>query len=449
MNRFGIFKLGNESFATLGVSPAMESIDAETAEVVNPLDGETVQIDAVDDVALGTEFATISAEVDEIQRATTAVELGEQTAQVAEAVAARGNVTPEEAALVQAGAAQTVIAAGGNEEDAAQVAEAVATESYDGITISTEGFKDFIKNMWQNIKDFVSRVIQGIKNAWNRFWNSTSKLKKKAEELKKKVDDYKDELETDKIEKWKGYMTTLADTGSVSFDIGDIVKVSGTYATQSKNIGAGIKNRLAKIGEIVKKLADAKSEDIQLETVKSFVKETAESLFNFKTTKESKSVIQIPGVNNFGIAISFDAKDTVAETVNSFTAKQVSVKSNFNPKKKEPNFKPLALGEIKTACDNVVNIANGLDDWYNKGSKTADDDIQKLRKSIDDIVSKVEDGDNGAAKNAARGIGRLYVVPTQLLRASMALCVHYISVGNAVLAGANDSLSCHKKDKKD
>jgi hypothetical protein len=378
MSRFGIFKLGTESFMNIGVSPAMESIGADTTDVVNPFSGEAVELDGSADIELGAEFATISAEVDEIQRATTAVELGEQTAQVAQAVANRGNVTPEEAALVQAGAAQTVIAAGGNDEDAAQVAEVVATESHDGIVISVEGFVDFIKKMWQNIKDFVARVLQGLKNMFSRLWHSTASLKKKAEELKKDAGDYEDELETENIESWKGYMTSLADTGSVSFNIDDVVKVSTSYSKDAKTIGTGVKARISKVSEIVKKLADTKTEDVSKKTINDFIDETAKSLFNFKTEKDSKSVKSVPGVGNFAIEISFDKKDTVAETINSFTAKQTTIKSTFDPKKKEVKFKPLSLNDIKTTADNVVALVGGLDDWYNKGSKTADDDIQKF-----------------------------------------------------------------------
>lgn len=465
MSRYGIFKFSKESFALGSVSHSMESIGPETTEVVNPIDNEVVSLnDGGHDAEMGQALATISNEVDEIQRAVTAHDMGEQTAQIAQAIGKRGNVTQEEAALVQAGAAQTVIAAGGSTDDATQAAETVATESWGGgFTYSAEGFVETLKKIWQNIKDFVARVLQGIKNMWNRWWNSTAKMKKRAEELKKKAnDDYKSEKKSkdSKIESWKGYMKTLSLTDGIKFDIGQLVSKAKEYESNSSDVGSDVKECIKSLTDSTKLADSAKTEgEVEKKITELLDKIKAGSGIGQGSRLESRhlgekmngAVSKLP-LNNFGLAYGYrDNKGdvTINETINSYTVKAVDVHQTFNPKKKEVKEEPLSHANIVEICDHVIGIANGLDDWYNKGSKTADDDIQKLRKQIDEATSKVNDEGTGAARNAIKAIQRLFVIPTQLLRGSMAICSHFITVGNAFVSAAEDSLSHYeKKDSK-
>ena len=99
---------------------------------------------------------------------------GETVAEIGESIAQREEgATPEEAALVQAGVAQTLDASDAPSEVVDEVTEGVATESYGRITVSMEGFKDVLKRMWQATKEFVTRIVNAIKDTWRRFWNST------------------------------------------------------------------------------------------------------------------------------------------------------------------------------------------------------------------------------------------------------------------------------------
>lgn len=190
---------------------SIESYDA-SEEIVNPVTHEVVGEADSEIAELAVESLSISQEMDEIQRTTNVAEAGEVIADVATQVASR-DATPEEEALVQAGAAQTAIAAGATASDVAEVADQVASESNGKFTVSNEGFVETIKNLWKKLQEWVMGLVQKIKNAWNRFWNSTEALKKKAAALKKALGEKTDVKTEEKLTKWSGYFRNLTTDG--------------------------------------------------------------------------------------------------------------------------------------------------------------------------------------------------------------------------------------------
>lgn len=456
---FGIWKHSSASSMSFG-SSSLESIGPDT-DIVNPVTQEVVDENNAD-AELAAEVATLSMEVDEIQRATIAHDVGEAVASAAGAVQARGNATPEEAALIQAGAAQTVVATGGDVDTAEDVANAVATESYSGIVISNEGFVEWLKKVWQGIKDFVARVIQGIKNAWNRFWNSTASMKKKAEKIKKSLeDDYKDEFEDKdpKIESWSGWMTTLSSTKGIVFDEKNIIPRIKSYAKSAKDdIGKDVKDVIKICQDGAKAISDKKTEELKSDDLIKLVEPIMNKGLFGSEPLGSRLGSGMTGkchpmwFDNFCIASGHkEKKSDMApnEVINSFkiTGTKYHV-TDFNPKKKDPKIAVLTKSQAIELCSAVIDLADGLDDWYNKGSKSADDDIQKFRKDIDELTSKVsEESGNGIVKNRLQSAQRLFIIPTQALRGSMDICVHMIKCGNAALSYA--SATKGKLKKKD
>ena len=206
-----MFKTNSLWASAAGSAPSyyrsIESMDVNE-DIINPNTNEVVgEVDS-ELTELATEALSISNEVDEIQRTAGVAETGEVIANVASSVSRR-DATPEEAALVQAGAAQTAFAAGGTSSDVADVANQVASESYGKFTVSAEGFVDTIKNLWRKLKEWVMNLIRKIKDTWNRFWNSTEALKKKAKKLLDLLKNKKDKKKDEHLEKWSGYFKNI------------------------------------------------------------------------------------------------------------------------------------------------------------------------------------------------------------------------------------------------
>ena len=124
--------------------------------------------------ALVLESAEIVEDTETVAETTDAIDNGEVVAEIGDAIEQRGEATPEEAALVQAGVANTLDATDAPEEVIEEVTETVATESANGPVISMEGFKETLKRMWEGLRAFVSDLLARIATNWKRFFNTTA-----------------------------------------------------------------------------------------------------------------------------------------------------------------------------------------------------------------------------------------------------------------------------------
>ena len=176
--KFGIW--GGSTLS--GVRVSFEEAVANPVEgmITDPQTGEDVSYDA-EFASLVMESAEIAQDIEQVAETNEAVDTGETVADIGDSIAQREEgATPEEAALVQAGVAQTLDASDAPSEVVDEVTEGVATESYGRIKVSMEGFKDVLKRMWQATKEFVTRIVNAIKDTWRRFLNSTSGVIKDA-----------------------------------------------------------------------------------------------------------------------------------------------------------------------------------------------------------------------------------------------------------------------------
>lgn len=133
--------------------------------------------------ALVLESAEIVEDTETVAETADAIDNGEVVAEIGDAIEQRGEATPEEAALVQAGVANTLDATDAPEEVIEEVTEQVATESANGPVISMEGFKETLKRMWEGLKAFVADLLARIATNWKRFFNTTAGIVKDAAKL--------------------------------------------------------------------------------------------------------------------------------------------------------------------------------------------------------------------------------------------------------------------------
>ena len=449
-----MFKSGIWAVASGGASSFYRSIESYDVneDIVNPNTKEVVGDVETEITEMAVESLAISNEVDEIQRTAAVAETGEVIADIATAVARR-DATPEEAALVQAGAAQTAVAAGANPSDVADVANQVASESYGKYTVSAEGFVETIKNLWQKLKDWVMGVIQKIKNAWNRFWNSTESLKKKAKKLLDLLKDKKDKKKEDNLEKWSGYFKNI--TVSEKFDPIESLKM---LERDGKAIGdemtKGIKDGLDKILKGVEEI----NKDVKKDAIDEFVSQLLNNITNSGNEnlssylgndyKGSKLVLPF---GNMVLVTGYNSNQNISESarLNSFTMRLVPNLKTFDPKPKDLKVPYYSKDQIEKLANGVEAVAKSLDDWYNKGTVDAYKKVDEICKKIDDKIKDVSETADAETKDRMRIIQRFFVLPTQSLRASMESCTYMIRTCNDMLSyGFLNAKNLEDKDDK-
>lgn len=444
------------SGAYFGGKFALESAD-ELVE--NPVTGEAIG-DVSDEIAEAVrESEELSAQVDEVQKATRTVEIGNELV----ASAPQGDATMHEAALAQAGVAQTMNALGQSESDIRQAAQEAAMESYGKYSCAMESVMDVLKRVWQAIKDSVARIVQGVKNKFNRMWNSTASVLKRAkklkDELKEKGDKWKDDEFTLKLS--KGVMETLAVDGK--FDPSDAMKAyaSAKPNEHGKDIAESVKGISDAVLKATKELGEKADKDDFTDQDLQKVIDAAANMSTVLKSFKGANVAEYLGKHMKGgmIALPFGGKAVIAgiseddslstsATLNSFTMRVEKISKGGVVGKEEKKVKGIAIAAAKKIPDDVESVVKSLEDFYNNGSKKMDDDIQKFRKDLDDAVNKVNESWNGKARNAMEGMSRSFVMPTQALRAAMSVCVYYIQVSNAMLTMGFE-IAKNMKDKKD
>lgn len=410
---------------------SLEAYDVNE-DIVNPVTNEIVGETDTEIADIAVETLSISQEVDEIQRVASVTEAGEVISDVATQVASR-DATPEEAALVQAGAAQTAIAAGATASDVAEVADQVASESNGKFIVSNESFVETIKNLWKKLKEWVVGLIQKIKNAWNRFWNSTESLKKKAKKLLDILKDKKDEKKEDKLEKWSGYFRNLATNGK--FDPKDSL-------AEAKKLGSYVNKAIDQmITGPIKDMAGAPKETFTATDIDKKVEALMETFTGGDNVSQwlgngyEGGVEKLP-FGNKAVVAGYDGSQNITNTakINSYTVRLVDHQKSFDPRPKEFKVDFFNKADVEDIAKSIDGLAKSLEDWYNKGSKDAEKKIEELRKNVDEKVNEINEGADAVLKEKVKVVQQMFRLPVQNLRCGMELCTYAIRVGNDMLS---------------
>ena len=124
---YGLWGKEIASGLRLSIESAIDTGNEDT--VLDAMTGDEVSYNE-EFAKLVMEAAEVEADVAALQRANAAVDTGENIADIADSIEQRPEgATPEEAALVQSGVAQTLDATGAPDEVVDEVAQQVATES--------------------------------------------------------------------------------------------------------------------------------------------------------------------------------------------------------------------------------------------------------------------------------------------------------------------------------
>ena len=403
--------------------------------------------------ALVLESAEIVEDVETVAETTDAIDNGEVVAEIGDAIEQRGEATPEEAALVQAGVANTLDATDAPEEVIEEVTETVATESANGPVISMEGFKETLKRMWEGLKAFVDDLLGRIASNWKRFFNTTAGIVKDAAKLAEKLKDRKDG--EDAQIKWASSFALLAIDGK-KFDAQEAVKAFGKLDAIAKGAGKGLEQALESIKGGAEQVTTKSAEDLGkavagiLATIveKSGAKsELADSVFG----KAYKGGVAKFAFGDFALAYGYNAtldqQGDEAALINSFRVASTKAHKDFDAKPEKAEFAALTKAQIDDLVKGVKTVANALDKFYNGGAKQIHKSIDALRDILDKTVAAVKDDITAEQKHNYKVAQRLFNVPVQLLRGEVELSIYVIRVLKAFITLGNVSAAKLVADK--
>lgn len=403
--------------------------------------------------ALVLESAEIIEDAETVAEIADAIDNGEVVAEIGDAIEQRGEATPEEAALVQAGVANTLDATDAPEEVIEEVTEQVATESASGPVISMEGFKETLKRMWEGLKAFVADLLGRITSNWKRFFNTTAGIVKDATKLAEKLKDRKDG--EDAQIKWSSSFALLAVEGK-KFDAQEAVKAFGKLEAIAKGVGNGLTPAIETIKGGANQVTTKNGADLSkavagiLATVieKVGAKDAlADNVFGKAYKGGSVKFAFGDFALAYGYNASLDQEGDEAALINSFRVASTKAHKDFDAKPEKAEFAALTKAQIEDLVKEVKTVANALDKFYNTDSKKAHAATDALRKELDKQVEGAGEEVSAEQKHAYKVAQRLYNLPVQLLRGEVELSIYVIRVLKAFITLGNVSAAKLVADK--
>lgn len=447
----------NTKFSLEAFSVEEEAYEAGEA-ATTPLADAAAQGEG-DTVEAAVDAAEVSADVDVMQESINALEDGEEIATVQDQVENATENDIQNAATQQAMVMQQV-----EGRDAVDATTAPATESRVGGKISTEGFKEWLKAAWAKVVEFAGNIYNKIKMIWKKFVNGTGRLQKRAKALKEKMKDKKDKLK-DAEAKITYHSTILAKTESGKFAPENAKDAATEVLATAKKLEADLKAQVKATKDAVADLLDkTKTKDLTEAEYSKKVKAVETALIaagsgtkDFSLDKRfgQRADVKYEPMTFGNKALFFVVagnNETIGAALNSFTARFENVHGSFSGgKTKDNEHAPLSAADIKDIANKVEDAAKELEKFFDKGTGNVDKEIDNLKEDINKAVKEAAEQDDYSSygKEAVKGTQRAYVVPTQLLRASVNYASYLVQLAGAALTVAEISADKYEDSKKD
>lgn len=435
------------------------SLEAFSIEEEDFASGETTATELNDAAAQGegditeaaAEAVEVSNDVDVMQEAMYALEDGEEIADVQANVDNATQSDIDNAAALQ----QTVME---RVEGKGNVEDVPATESRVGGKISVEGFKEWIKAAWEKIKEFAGNIYHKIKMLWKRFVNGTGRLLKRVEKLKEKLKGKKSEAKKDS--KIKLNLSILALTSSGKFSPKTAYDNLGSVVKGAKELGPGLKDMVKVCKENVEKCKAEAVKDATEADYNKFLESQAEGTFSnlsggkdFNLDKRFGKLRAKYEATEIGNKAMFICVDTDAATLStvytSISIRFETLYRNWNTSTKDNEHSPLSKGECEKVASEIETVAKELQNFFEKDTSTVDKEIGALKDVLDKNVKDSAESPSSFGKEIYKGMQRIYVLPTQALRAAVNVASFYVQVAGAYLTLADVSADKLEDDKKD
>lgn len=331
--------------------------------------------------------------------------------------------------------------------------------------VSLEGLRETVENIWNAIKQQITKWINALRDYYQRVWAAAPKLRKRAEELKAKVDGLDGKSAKEKKVAAGGIVKALHIGGKFPSDLGAEIKKFG--AVVEGLIKDGNKRNVAFAEELAAAAEkfDAGDSDKAVESSKSLMKdvfdsfgkhssgvstETVSNDERFGKDQEVQRTAEMPG----GKALFFTNRASASANEKLFGADVVtSTAVKVLPvAKKEPDLKNaemdvLDIAGMRAVCDNVISIADAIESYkrtFEEGDKAkaklvaAGDKMSKTIKSAKELQ-----GDGKAAANAV--FKMLQAMPRITTMVGDAAVTQGLNVSKAALAAVEKSLGQYGK----
>ncbi len=412
------FSLGLENDA-----PAADiTINVETDEEGTPLagttiDGEnTVETDQVETAEAEGEVEQTNDQVEELEEAQ---ETLENYYVALEHYNRNGGMSRETAGMMAIGVAGVTRKFGIGLEDLNISVESFGNNRQRATTVSMEGIKDMLAEIWRKIKELMFKMWKALKNFYMKLFSGAVRLKKRAEAIKKKADQETRGISEKKIE--VGLLKQLHISGKVP----TASQIDETLTYYQEATGGLAKGGFDKASEatitVIDDLSSMDAEKVryQLRQATAMFEDEAQKI---KATSKKAEPHQVKRFysNATGVQNSSSSGELlggqIALVVANVEGEDIGIKMGFtraSDKVKEVDstgsFETLGTSQISSICNKVIDIADNvrlyekvwdkrekmLKDIQSAGDKAVknvekeDDENSELKKSVTRVIQAV------------------------------------------------------------
>ncbi len=448
------FSLGLEDDA-----PAADiTINVETDEEGTPLagttlDGEnTVEADQVEVAEAEGEVEETNGQVEELEEAQ---ETLENYYVALEHYNRNGGMSREAAGMMAIGVAGVTRKFGVGLEDLNISVESFGDNRQRATTVSMEGIRDILAEIWRKIKELMFKMWKALKNFYMKIFSGAVRLKKRAEAIKKKADQETRGISEKKIE--VGLLKQLHIAGKAP----TAQQIEATLNVYQEATAGASKGGFDKQGEAAVNLIDSVS---SLESSKigavlnAFEAEFAKTALSIKAGTKKAELYQakrffsdIENVNNTastGELLGGKIGLTVVKVGGDDTALKMGF-TRASDKVKDVDstgtFETLGTSQIASFCKTIIDIADNVR-LYEKVWDKREKMLKEVNNAGDKAVNSIEKEDDADAtkkKLATKIIQKVTGDIRQLVSFEQQLNSNALSTSGAVLNLCVSSLRAH------
>lgn len=408
------------------------------------------------------DLAQADAELDEVYRLQDVADKTEETADYIEQGINQkeDGATEGEVALAEQVAD---LATAGTGESAETVMPAV--ESYIGSKVSTEGFREVVRNIIDTIKRMIKKIVDRLKAFWRKMTSRLSALKRSAEELKERAGKMSGKHAKEKKFEVSGSVARLisyenkpvkngAELISGIKDLNkDMAEVANTYCPEVSKVGEKLADELSSfdpekglvhLGKINKTINEML---VRASKSATDAKSSSDSRFTSADTKLTSSGPILGGKTVFASMWSGtndgDARDVARRIQSSSVFMADSKKDQTDPE--SASLDVFTAAQVQDIAEEVIRGCEVLRRYSEgKGLKDMEKAGEAVRKAADKIGNVKADEDkvtqeNQTATRLAIQFGSTYVAWTK--EPYTALAAHVCSVFRASMAAGSKALS--------
>ncbi|AGX01946.1 internal head protein [Erwinia phage PhiEaH1] len=408
------------------------------------------------------DLAAADAELDEVYRLQDVADKTEETADYIEQGINQkeDGATEGEVALAEQVAD---LATAGSDESAETVMPAV--ESYIGSKVSTEGFREVVRNIIETIKRMIKKIIERLKSFWRKMTSRLSALKRSAEDLKKRAGGMTGKHSKEKKFEVSGSVARLisyadkpvkngAELVSGLRDINGALNALATkYCPEVAKIGEKLadslnsfdpedaKDGLKKLNGHIHTMFKNMSKDADAD------KSSSDSRFSSKDTKLTESDPILGGKTIFcstwSGSVDGDSRDFARRLQSSTVFMADTKKDQKDPE--EASLDVLTPAQVVDIAEEVIRGCETMKRYTEgKGLKDMEKAGENVRKAADKIGSRKVDEDkvnqeNQSCTRLAVQYGSSYVTWTK--EPYTAFTAHSCAVFRAAMAAGSKALS--------